>query len=113
MKKSASKIVSDEVYRTRIHSFTKDIDYDITCAKDYLHEQDHVLFIDDFMANGEACIGAIDIIKQAKAQVAGVGIVIEKAFQCGHDKVEQLGYPVYAQARIASLGHHHIEFVKE
>lgn len=113
MKKAASKIVSDDVYRTSIHSFTKDIDYQITCSRDYLSKDDQVLFIDDFMANGEACLGAIDIIHQAEAEVAGVGIVIEKAFQCGRSKVEALGFEVYAQARIASLGHKHIEFVKE
>ena len=112
MKKSASKIVSADVYRANIHSFTKDIDYEITCAHSYLQQNDKVLFIDDFMANGEACLGAIEIINQANASLVGVGIVIEKAFQCGRSKIEALGYPVYAQARIASLGHQHIEFVK-
>lgn len=113
MKKTASKIVSEDVYRANIHSFTKDIDYEITCSRNYLCKDDNVLFIDDFMANGEACLGAIDIIKQAGAEVSGIGIVIEKAFQCGRSKVEALGYPIYAQARIASLGHQHITFVEE
>lgn len=111
-KKHSSKIVSNEVYHTTIHSFTKDTDYKITCAHAYLHHDDHVLFIDDFMANGEACIGGIDIIKQAGAHVEGIGIVIEKAFQQGHEKVVALGYDVYAQARIQSLDKHHITFLK-
>ena len=66
-KKSASKIVSDDVYKAKVHSFTKDIDYEITCAKKYITEDDHILFIDDFMANGEACLGVISILKQASA----------------------------------------------
>lgn len=111
-KKNPSKIVSDQVFQTTIHSFTKDIDYTITCAHDYLGPQDHVLIIDDFMANGEACIGAIDIIKQAKANIEGIGIVIEKAFQPGHSKINDLGYKVYSQARIQSLDKDQIQFVK-
>ena len=113
MKKSKSKIVDDNVYTAKIHSFTKGIDYEITCSKDYLSKDDQVLFIDDFMANGEACIGGINIIEQSGASVAGIGIVIEKTFQPGRQKVEALGYPVYSQARIASLDKDMITFVKE
>lgn len=111
-KKSTSKILKDELYQTKIHSFTKDIDYQISVAKKYLCKGDHVLLIDDFMANGEACLGAINLIEQAQAQVAGIGIVIEKAFQNGRAKVEALGYEVYAQARIKSLHDGIIEFVE-
>ena len=62
------------------------------------------------MANGEACLGAIDLIKQANATVEGIGIVIEKAFQDGRAKVEAQGYQVYAQARISSLHDGEITF---
>lgn len=109
-KKSTSKILKDALYQTKIHSFTKDIDYQISCSKKYLNEDDHVLLIDDFMANGEACLGAIDLIKQANATVEGIGIVIEKAFQNGRAKVEAQGYQVYAQARISSLHDGEITF---
>lgn len=109
-KKSTSKILKDALYQTKIHSFTKDIDYQISCSKKYLNENDHVLLIDDFMANGEACLGAIDLIKQANATVEGIGIVIEKAFQDGRAKVEAQGYQVYAQARILSLHDGEITF---
>ncbi|MGX8852956.1 xanthine phosphoribosyltransferase [Amedibacillus sp. YH-ame10] len=112
-KKNTSKILTDDIYKTKVHSFTKDLDYDITCSKKYLSDNDYVLFIDDFMANGEACLGAIDIIKQANAKVSGIGIVIEKAFQSGRSKVEEQGYMVYSQARIASLDKDHIAFVNE
>ena len=109
-KKSTSKILKDAIYQTNIHSFTKDIDYQISVSKQYLNKDDHVLFIDDFMANGEACLGAIDLIHQADAHLEGIGIVIEKAFQNGRSKVEKLGYSVYAQARIASLENGNICF---
>ena len=111
LKKSKSKILNDHVYETTVHSFTKDIDYQITCRQSYLSKQDHILFIDDFMANGEACLGAIDIIKQAQATLEGIGIVIEKAFQCGHAKLKEAGYEVYSQARIASLSDQTITFI--
>ncbi|MEG0329654.1 MAG: xanthine phosphoribosyltransferase [Longicatena sp.] len=110
-KKSASKITSSECYYTSVHSYTKDVDYTIQCAKKYLTKDDKVLFIDDFMANGEACFGAIDLLQQASASLEGIGIVIEKAFQPGRSKVEKLGYKVYAQARIASMQEHSIKFI--
>ena len=112
-KKNPSKIMPKQVYQTVVHSFTKDIDYNITCAHAYLSQDDHVLFIDDFMANGEACLGGIDIIKQANAHIEGIGIVIEKAFQDGHKKVAALGYDVYSQARIQSLDENSIVFVND
>lgn len=109
-KKSTSKILKDALYQTKIHSFTKDIDYQISCSKKYLDASDHVLLIDDFMANGEACLGAIELIKQANATVEGIGIVIEKAFQNGRKRVEDQGYEVYAQARVKAMHDGTIEF---
>ena len=73
---------------------------------------DNVLFIDDFMANGEACLGAIRVLKEAQATICGIGIVIEKAFQSGRKQVQALGYDVYAQARIASLKNGTIVFAE-
>lgn len=112
-KKDTSRIMKDDVYSCRIHSFTKDKDYDIICSKKYIDKDDHILFLDDFMANGEACLGGIKIINAAGAKVAGIGIVIEKAFQSGRSKVEALGYSVYSQARIASLANGKITFTEE
>ncbi|MCR0500367.1 xanthine phosphoribosyltransferase [[Clostridium] innocuum] len=112
-KKDTSRIMKDDLYTCQIHSFTKNKDYDIICSKKYLSADDHVLFLDDFMANGEACLGGIEILKQANAVIEGIGIVIEKAFQQGRLKVEAQGYPVYSQARIASLSQGMITFVSE
>lgn len=110
LKKSKSKVLQDEVYITNVHSFTKDIDYEITCRKTFLTQADHILFIDDFMANGEACLGAINIIHQANATLEGIGIIIEKTFQQGNAKVREAGYEVYSLARIKSLSKHDITF---
>lgn len=109
-KKDTSKITKDDTYRCMVHSYTKDKDYQMMCSKQYLTKDDHVLFIDDFMANGEACLGAINILQQANATIAGIGIVIEKAFQPGRKKIEGLGYHIYSQARIASLSNTSITF---
>lgn len=113
LKKNTSKITGDDHYETTVHSFTKNRDYVVTCDKKYLHEHDRLLFVDDFLANGEACLGAIQIIQQAQAQLCGIAIVIEKAFQQGRKRIETLGYEVYAQARVASLSQQQISFVDE
>lgn len=112
LKKNSSKITTDACYQTMIHSFTKDTDFCITCSKKYLQADDHVLFVDDFMANGEACLGAIHIIKEANATLEGIAIIIEKAFQSGRKRVEELGYDVYSLARIQSLENGKITFAE-
>lgn len=91
VKKNASRLVNGDVYQTKIHSFTKDQDYQATVAKNYLNEEDHVLIIDDFLANGEAVSGMIALCQQAKADVHGVGIVIEKGFQQGRQRILRQG----------------------
>lgn len=113
LKKNTSKTMKDNQYSTTVHSFTKDIDYLITASQKYLLEEDHILFVDDFLANGEACIGAIDIIKQANATLEGIGIIIEKSFQPGRSRIEALGHEVYSLARVAKLGKDRIEFLEE
>ena len=72
-----------------------------------------MLFIDDFLANGEAALGAIRLVEEAGAQVAGIGIVIEKSFQPGRQLLMDKGYEVYSLARINKLGKGIIEFVEE
>ena len=113
MKKNASRIMVDDNYHTQVHSFTKNVDYDLIVSKKYMTKEDRILFIDDFMANGEACLGALRLIEEAGATMCGVGIVIEKAFQNGRHKVEDLGYDVYSLARVQSLKKGAIEFCEE
>ena len=113
MKKSASRIMQDDNYVTKVHSFTKDIDYQLMVSKKYLNEEDSVIFIDDFMANGEACLGALRLIEEAGAKTAGIGIVIEKSFQDGRKKLEAMGQDVYALARVKKMAKDYIEFIEE
>lgn len=111
LKKQTSSILDDDIYQTPITSFTKNITYNLTLSKNYISENDNILIIDDFLANGEAAKGAIRLIEGAGAKVCGIGIVIEKSFQPGRKILEDLGYNVYSLARIKSLKNNNIEFV--
>lgn len=113
LKKQSSKILNGEVYQTLVHSFTKGINYELTLSKKYINEDDNILIIDDFLANGEAALGAARLVEMAGAKVAGIGIVIEKSFQPGRDMLNEKGYDVYSLARVAKLGKNLIEFVEE
>jgi xanthine phosphoribosyltransferase len=113
LKKQASKILNGDVYQTTVHSFTKAMDYELTLSKNYISEDDHILIIDDFLANGEAALGAIRLVEEAGAKVAGIGIVIEKSFQPGRQLLIEKGYDVYSLARVSKLGAGVIEFVQE
>jgi len=99
-KKSTSKNLSDETFSAKIHSFTKDIDYHARIDKNYISSNDRILIIDDFLANGEALLGLIDIINQAGAQIVGAGICIEKGFQPGGDKIRTMGINLHSLAII-------------
>ena len=102
-KKAQSKNISGDVYTSRVHSFTKDKYYDILVSKDFLKEDDSVLIIDDFLANGAALLGLAEIVKSSGASLVGAGIVIEKGFQHGGDRVRETGMRVESLARIASM----------
>ena len=111
LKKQQSKILNGNVYQTTVHSFTKGSDYELTLSKDYISKDDKVLIIDDFLANGEAALGAVRLVEEAGAKVSGIGIVIEKSFQPGRSKLEEKGYEVYSLARVKKLGKNLIEFI--
>ena len=113
LKKQPSKILNQDLYQTVVTSYTKGTSYELTLSKNFISENDHVLIIDDFLANGEAATGAIRLIRKAHATIAGVGILIEKSFQPGYEKLTEQGIDVYSSARIAKLGEGVIEFVKD
>lgn len=113
LKKQPSKILNQDLYQTVVTSYTKGTSYELTLSKNFISENDHVLIIDDFLANGEAATGAIRLIRKAHATIAGVGILIEKSFQPGYEKLTEQGIDVYSLARIAKLGEGMIEFVKD
>ena len=110
-KKQHSSILNNDLYETKVHSFTKNLDYTLTSSKRFLKENENILIIDDFLANGEAVLGASRILSMSKCNIAGVGIVIEKAFQPGRKKIEEAGLDIYSLARISKLGKGIIEFV--
>ncbi len=113
MKKQTSKIMTGDLLRTTVRSFTKGTQYELTVKRDFLQKGDRVLFIDDFLASGEAAFGVLNLAKQAGATVGGIGIVIEKSFQPGRKRLEEAGISVCSLARIASMSKDHIEFVQE
>ena len=110
-KKQHSSILNNDLYETNVHSFTKNTDYTLTASKKFLNQNENVLIIDDFLANGEAVLGVSRILNMAKCNITGVGIVIEKAFQSGRKKIEDAGFDIYSLARISRLGEGIIEFI--
>lgn len=113
LKKQPSKVLNDDLYQTVVTSFTKGTSYELTLSQKFISESDHVLIIDDFLANGEAATGAIRLIRLAHATVAGVGILIEKSFQPGRQKLNDQGFEVYSLARVAKLEKDYISFIPE
>ena len=112
-KKSASLNLDQDTYTSEVFSFTRQTSYLMKVSKRYLSQEDHVLIIDDFLANGRAVQGMIDIVKQAGASLAGGGIVIEKGFQEGGRLLRQQGIKVVSLAIIEAMDESHIEFREE
>lgn len=96
--KKAKPSTMGDFYVANVHSFTKDKDTTILIAKDYLTEKDHVLFIDDVLAFGNAGLGMIELCRQSGATIEGMGFLVEKAFEKGRQALEAEGI-----ARIESL----------
>ena len=102
-KKHQTKNLTNDCYVAHIHSYTHGNDYQARVEKQFLQPADRVLIIDDFLANGAALDGLIDIIGQSGAYLAGCGIVIEKAFQNGGNRLREEGVRVESLARIAEM----------
>ena len=97
-------------YSTLVHSYTKGTTSEVIISQEYLIEDDVVLIVDDFLANGEAALGLVDLVRQAGAEVAGIAICVEKSFQPGRKRLEELGLDVYSICRIKSLENGRVEF---
>ena len=102
-KKTLGKNIAADVYSTPIKSFTHGKTYDVIVSQEFLNKDDRILIIDDFLAQGCALNGLIELIKSAGAQIVGAGIVIEKAFQQGGDLIRSEGVRVESLARIESM----------
>jgi xanthine phosphoribosyltransferase len=102
-KKTQSVNIDGEVYATKVESFTKKRVYDVIVSKKYLQKGERILIIDDFLANGCAVAGLIDLIQNAGAEVVGVGIAIEKGFQVGGKHIREMGIRLESLAIVESM----------
>lgn len=110
-RKFQSLTLKDDLLISKVFSFTKQTESTIAISSRHLTAADKVLVIDDFLANGHAAKALIDLIQQAGAQVAGIGIVIEKSFQEGRALLESEGYRVESLARVAALENGQVRFI--
>ncbi|MFC4760506.1 xanthine phosphoribosyltransferase [Fructobacillus durionis] len=113
-RKSKSRILSDDAFTADVYSFTKQTSNAIRIDKRFLSADDHVLLIDDFLANGQALLGLKEIADQAGATIVGAGIVIEKSFQPGRQNAIDAGLEnIHSLARIAVFEDGQVKFVNE
>lgn len=110
-KKVKSKNLDGDVYTANVHSYTKGTDYIIRVAQRFIDKKDHVLLIDDFLANGRALLGLIEITRQAGAKVAGAGICIEKGFQEGGKIIRNMGVNLQSLAIVNVDDEGNLEFL--
>ena len=103
-KKNKTKNIAGDVYTSKVESFTHGKVYDIIVAKEFLLPTDRVLLIDDFLANGSALQGLINLVRDAGATLVGAGICVEKAFQPGGNLIRSMGVRVESLAKIKSMG---------
>lgn len=109
-KKSKTRNIAGEVFSTTVKSFTHGNLSTVIVSKQFLKPGDKVLLIDDFLANGAALEGLIDLVRQSGAELVGAGIAVEKAFQPGGQRIRDLGVRVESLARIKSMDGNEIEF---
>ncbi|MDN4619407.1 xanthine phosphoribosyltransferase [Paenibacillus sp. PsM32] len=110
-RKQKSLTLTEDIFVETVYSYTKKQSNDITVSKKFIKPGDRVLIIDDFLANGEAASGLARIVKQAGAEVVGIGIVIEKSFQPGAQLLIDEGYRLESLVRIRSLDNGQVQFV--
>ncbi|HGA1048246.1 xanthine phosphoribosyltransferase [Streptococcus agalactiae] len=111
-KKAKNITMTEGILTAEVYSFTKQVTSQVSIVSRFLSNDDTVLIIDDFLANGQAAKGLLEIIGQAGAKVAGIGIVIEKSFQDGRDLLEKTGVPVTSLARIKAFENGRVVFAE-
>jgi len=102
-KKTRSSVIGEDYYSTKVVSYTHGQVYDVIVSKKYISENDRILLVDDFLANGSALKVLINLAEMGGAKVVGAGIVIEKAYQNGGQDIRSLGYRIESLAKIASM----------
>lgn len=113
LKKQPSKILNPDLYQTVITSYTKELNFSLALSAEHFSENDHILLIDDFLSNGETAIGALRLLRKVHATMAGVGILIEKSFRPGREKLKEQGLEVYSLARIKEISPEGVTFVED
>lgn len=112
-RKHKSLTLTDHLYTAKVFSYTKQVNNDISIDRRFLDATDRVLIIDDFLANGQAVQGLLDIARTAQIEVAGVGVVIEKRFQKGHKLVTDAGIQLEALASITAFENNTVKFAAD
>jgi xanthine phosphoribosyltransferase len=112
-RKRTSLTLTNDLWTADVHSYTKNETNKVAVSKNYLSNSDRVLLIDDFLANGQAALGLVNILEQAGATLSGIGIVIEKSFQSGRKLLEDMNIRVESLARIKSLEYGKVDFLEE
>ncbi|AXX64926.1 MAG: xanthine phosphoribosyltransferase [Lactobacillus sp.] len=112
-RKHKSITMNNDMYVADVYSFTKKTTNKISISKNFLSKEDHVLIIDDFLANGQAVSGLTNIIQQADATLEGIGIVIEKTFQKGRQLIDHQNIPILSLARIKAFKNGQVVFEEE
>ena len=112
-KKAKSDNIEGGLYMSEIFSYTYKKTVTLICSKDWITADDKVLVIDDFLANGEAMRGLLDIVKLSGAELVGIGCAIEKGFQHGGDKLREAGYPLHSLAIIDQADENGFVFRKQ
>ncbi|MDR1567321.1 MAG: xanthine phosphoribosyltransferase [Streptococcaceae bacterium] len=110
-RKTKSLTMNEELLTSEVYSFTKQVTSTISISKRFLNHTDKVLIIDDFLANGQAAKGLVELCQQAGSDVVGIGIVIEKSFQTGRALLEAAGIPIKSLARIKGFVDGQVEFL--
>lgn len=111
-KKAKNITMDDEVLTTKVFSFTKQLTSTISISKKLISSDDNILIVDDFLANGQATLGLLELMEQAKTEVVGIGIVIEKSFQVGRHLLQEKKIPLVSLARIAAFNKGEVQFVQ-
>ena len=112
-RKQKPSTMNENLYSTKVFSFTKNVTNNVSVSKKFLPPGENILILDDFLANGEAAMGLVDLVHQAGSNVVGIGIVIEKSFQPGRKRLIDAGYQVESLARIKAFEKGQIVFADD
>ena len=111
-KSKPSTLKNNDIYTAEVHSYTKNITNTIVVSEKFINKDDKVLIVDDFLANGQATLGLMEIVEKAGAETIGVGILVEKSFQDGRKLLDEKNVNVCSLCRIASLEDNEVKFNK-